>query len=83
MFGLAPSPLLLGGVSQQHLELWRPHLLEAVSEALTSMYVDDFISGAPTVIDSKKLRGYVRKNQTKMENSGKNVKTQNRSNSGY
>ena len=29
------------------------------------------------------LRGYVRKNQTKMENSGKNVKTQNRSNSGY
>ena len=29
------------------------------------------------------LRGYVRKNQTKMENSRKNVKTQNRSNSGY
>ena len=29
------------------------------------------------------LRGFVRKNQTKMENSGKNVKTQNRSNSGY
>ena len=34
------------------------------------------------VID-KHLRGYLRKNQTKMENSGKNVKTQNRSNSGY
>ena len=29
------------------------------------------------------LRGHVRKNQTKLENSGKNVKTQNRWNSGY
>ena len=49
VFGLAPSPFLLNGVIQQHLELWRPRLPESVSEALKSLYVDDFISGGPTV----------------------------------
>ena len=55
-FGLAPSPFLLNGVIQQHLELWRPRLPESVSEALKSLYVDDFISGGPTVTDAKKLK---------------------------
>ena len=56
VFGLAPSPFLLNGVIQQHLELWRTRLPESVSEALKSLYVDDFISGAPTVTDAKKLK---------------------------
>jgi len=56
VFGLAPSPFLLNGVIQQHLELWRPRLPETVSEALKNLYVDDFISGAPTVTDAKKLK---------------------------
>lgn len=56
VFGLAPSPFLLNGVIQQHLELWRPHLPESVSEALKSLYADDFISGGPTVTDTKKLK---------------------------
>ena len=54
--GLAPSPFLLIGVIQQHLDLWRPRLPESVSEALKSLYVDDFISGGPTVTDAKKLK---------------------------
>ena len=56
VFGLAASPFLLNGVIQQHLELWRPRLPESVSEALKSLYVDDFISGGPTVTDALKLK---------------------------
>ena len=56
VFGLAPSPFLLNGVIQQHLELWKPRLPESVGEALKSLYVDDFISGGPTVTDAKKLK---------------------------
>ena len=56
VFSLAPSPFLLNGVIQQHLELWRPRLPQSVSEALKSMYVDDFISSGPTVTDAKKLK---------------------------
>ena len=32
LFGLAPSPFLLGGVIQQHLETWKTRLPESVSE---------------------------------------------------
>ena len=56
VFVLALSPFLLNGVIHQHLELWRPSLPESVSEALKSLYVDDFISGGPTVTDAKKLK---------------------------
>ena len=41
LFGLAPSPFLLGGVIQQHLETWKTRLLESVSEVLRSLYVND------------------------------------------
>lgn len=56
VFGLAPSLFQLNRVIQQHLELLRPRLPESVSEALESLYVDDFISGGPTVTDTKKLK---------------------------
>ena len=56
VFGLAPSPFLLNGVIQQHLELWRPRLPESVSEALKSLYVDDVFLGGPTVTDAMKLK---------------------------
>lgn len=53
---MAPSPLLLNGVIHQHLELWRSRLPGTFNEALKSFYVDDFISGAPTVTEVKKLK---------------------------
>lgn len=56
VFGLGLSPFLLGGVIQQHLELWRPRLPESISEALKSLYLDNFISGTPTVAEAKKLK---------------------------
>ena len=48
LFGLAPSPFLLGGVVEQHLESWGDRLPESVAEVLRSLYVDDLISGGPT-----------------------------------
>ena len=57
LFGLAPSPFLLGGVVEQHLESWRDQLPESVAEILRSLYVDDLISGGPTVSKAKELKG--------------------------
>ena len=56
LFGLAPSPFLLGGVVEQHLESWSDRLPESVAEILRSLYVDDLISGGPTVLKAKELK---------------------------
>ena len=45
LFGLAPSPFLLGGVVQQHLDSCRVEHPEAVAEIQRSLYVDDLITG--------------------------------------
>ena len=57
LFGLSPSPFLLNKVIKQHLELWYNQLPGVVDEVSKSMYVDDFIFGAPTVPDAEKLKG--------------------------
>ena len=54
--GLAPSPFLLGGVIEQHLDSWSERLPQSVSEILRSLYVDDHISGGPTVTKAKELK---------------------------
>ena len=56
LFGLAPSPFLLGGVIEQHLESWSGKLPQSVAEILRSLYVDDLISGGPTVTKAKELK---------------------------
>ena len=56
LFGLSPSPFLLNAVIKQHLEAWKDRLPETVSEVSKSMYVDDFISGASTVPEARKLK---------------------------
>ena len=56
LFGLAPSPFLLGGVIEQHLESWSEKLPQSVAEILRSLYVDDLISGGPTVTKAKELK---------------------------
>ena len=56
LFGLAPSPFLLGGVIEQHLESWRDRLPESVREVRKSLYVDDLISGGSTVTKAKQLK---------------------------
>ena len=54
--GVAPSPFLLGGVIEQHLESWSERLPQSVAEILRSLYVDILISGCPTVTKAKELK---------------------------
>ncbi len=49
LFGLAPSPFLLNGVLEAHLDLWEEERPEAVAELRKSLYVDDLVSGGQTV----------------------------------
>ena len=49
LFGLAPSPFLLNGVLEAHLDLWEEERPEAVAELRRSMYVEDLVSGGHTV----------------------------------
>ena len=56
VFGLAPSPFLLNGVIQQHLETLEARYPECVPEIRNSLYVDDLISGAPTIHQAKDLK---------------------------
>ena len=56
VFGLAPSPFLLNGVIQQHLETLESRYPESVAEVGKSLYVDDLISGAPTTEEAKELK---------------------------
>ena len=56
LFGLAPSPFLLGGVLREHLECCRERSPVEVQEILRSLYVDDFISGGATVQKAQHLK---------------------------
>jgi len=47
VFGLTPSPFLLNGVIQQHLENLLSRFPDAAKEILKSLYVDDLLSGGP------------------------------------
>jgi len=49
LLGLAPSPFLLGGVIKQHLDACQSEFPDLVSQIEKSLYIDDLISGGPTV----------------------------------
>ncbi|XP_068689907.1 uncharacterized protein [Montipora foliosa] len=56
VFGLAPSPFLLNGVIQQHLQNLETKCPETVKEVRKSLYVDDLISGGSTTDKAKQLK---------------------------
>ena len=56
LFGLVPSPFLLGGVIECHLETWETRMPELVAELRRSLYVDDLISGKPTAEEARQLK---------------------------
>ena len=56
VFGLATSLFLLNGVIQQHLENLLSTCHDAVKEILKSLYVDDLLSGGPTIEKAKQLK---------------------------
>ena len=55
LFGLAPSPFLLGGVIE-HLAKFRTVHPEIVSEIEKSLYVDNLISGCETEMKAEQLK---------------------------
>ena len=56
VFGLAPSPFLLNGVIQQHLESLESHYPKSVMEIRKNLYVDDLISGGSAEVEAKQLK---------------------------
>ena len=56
LFGLSPSPFLLGGVIQQHLEKHVEQHPEIVKEINKSLYVDDLVSGGETIEKAQQLK---------------------------
>lgn len=56
LFGLGPSPFLLGGVIQHHLNTCRPTHPDRVAEIERELYVDDLISGGGTIQEAKQKK---------------------------
>ena len=56
LFGLGPSPFLLGGVIQQHLNTCRDKHPKCVEEIERELYVDDILSGGPTTEEVKQKK---------------------------
>ena len=56
LFGLTSSPFLLCGVIQGHLQAWEQREPELVAQIRNSLYVDDLISGAPSVKEANQQK---------------------------
>lgn len=56
LFGLVPSPFLLEGMIECHFDSWESRMPEIVAELRRSLYVDDLISGKPTVKEARQLK---------------------------
>ena len=56
LFSLGPSPFLLGGVIQQHLNTCRDEHPKCVEEIERELYVDDILSGGPTTEEVKQKK---------------------------
>ena len=56
LFGLTSSPFLLRGVIEQHLKVWEERESELVAQIRKSLYVDEVITGAPTVQQTQKQK---------------------------
>ncbi|XP_028414392.1 uncharacterized protein LOC114537542 [Dendronephthya gigantea] len=56
LFGLAPSPFLLGGVLECHLDSWFRRYPEEVERLRRSLYVDDILSGGQNTTEAKQRK---------------------------
>ena len=53
LFGVAPSPFLLGGVLEYHFDSWAQRYPEEAERLRQSFYVDDFLTGGQNVQQTK------------------------------
>ena len=56
LFGLGPSPFLLGGVIQQHLNTYRDSAPKCVEEIEHGLYVDDLLLGGDTIEEARVMK---------------------------
>ena len=56
LFGLGPSPFLLGGVIHHHLNICRAHHPDTVAEIERELYVNDLITGRGTVQETEQKK---------------------------
>lgn len=56
LFGLAPSPFLLGGVIEAHLSNWEEEEPEIVAKLRQELYVDDLITGSTSVPKAQEVK---------------------------
>jgi hypothetical protein len=56
LFGLAPSPFLLGGVIENHLDTWSTKYPEEVERLRRSFYVDDLLTGGESVTQAQERK---------------------------
>ena len=56
LFGLSPSPFLLHGLIQQHLDKHQQQHSDVVEEIMKSLYVEDLVSGGETVEKVQQLK---------------------------
>ena len=56
LFGLTPSPFLLGGVIEVHLNNWEEKEPEMIEKIRKELYIDDLISRSTTVCKTRKLK---------------------------
>ena len=50
LFGLTPSPFLLNGVLEAHLDTWEERRPDIVPDLRKGLYVDDLLTGGVTTI---------------------------------
>ena len=56
LFSLVPSPFLLGEVIECHMKTWERRMPELVAGLRKSLYVDDLITGKPTVREARQRK---------------------------
>ena len=56
LFGLTPSPFLLNGVLEAHLDTWEERLPDVVPDLRKGLYVDDLLTGGVTIKEAQRKK---------------------------
>ena len=72
LFGLGPSPFLLGGVIESHLDTWSLKQPEIVGEIKKNLYVDDLISEGTIVSKAREMKNSATESFAELESTESN-----------
>ena len=71
VFGLRPSPAVLGATINHHLDTCKNACVEAIKRLRDSLYVDDFVSGAE---DDERVFNVYKESKAIMASGGFNLR---------